>query len=100
MSCPERESSIRPTQLGRLNVGERLRSPHGTWMVAESWVASEYGAEGKDRDYKAVCVVRGSDSHVYYLLTREDGRQEEWSAPDMGDADFHRLLFDEQQTLT
>lgn len=85
------------TQRGRANVGERLRSPHGTWTVTQSWVADKPGAQGEDRDYKATAV--NGDRHVYYLLTHEDGHQEEWSAPDMGTADFHRIQPDEQQTL-
>jgi hypothetical protein len=89
---------IPKTQAGRLSTGERLRSPHGTWTVAEWWIADKPGAQGKDRKYGATSV-RG-DSHMYYLLTHEDGHQEEWSAPDMADADFHRILPDEQQTLT
>lgn len=89
-------SRIPPTQRGTLNIGERLRSPHGTWAVAESWIADEPGTQGKDRKYGA-SSVRG-DYHMYYLLTHEDGHQEEWCAPDM--VDFHRIVPDEQQTLT
>ena len=87
------------TQRGRLNVGERLASPIGTWTVTESWVADKPGAQSKDRDYKAACVLPNSSSHVRYLLTHHDGHQEEWSAPDMADAGFHRVLPDEQQKL-
>lgn len=76
------------TQLGRANIGERLQSPHGTWTVASSWTASKKGDRGISRE------------HTAYLLTHEDGHQEEWFAPDMADADFHRILPDEQQILT
>lgn len=91
---------IPATQLGRASIGERLKSPNGTWRVAESWVADKPGAQGKERDYKAACVLPNNSDHVYYLLTHDDGHQEEWSAPDMADAGFHRILLDEQQTLT
>jgi hypothetical protein len=90
--------TIPPTQRGRLSVGERLRSPHGSWTVAEWWIADKAGVQGKDRMYGATSV-RG-DYHMYYLLTHEDGHQEEWAAPNMADADFHRILPSEQQTLT
>jgi len=92
---PAGRPEIPLTQRGRANVGERLRSPGGTWTVTESWVASKPGAQGEDRDYASPYVSGGR--HVYYLLTREDGHQEEWSAPDM--VDFHRILPNEQQTL-
>ena len=86
---------IPSSQAGRAAVGERLRSPHGTWTVIESWIASKAGAQGKDRSYGP--SVSG-DSHMYYLLKHEDGHQEEWSAPDM--ADFHRIQPSQQQALT
>jgi hypothetical protein len=86
---------IPPTQRGRLNIGERLRSPIGTWTVTESWISDKPGAQGEDRDYQSPFV--SGDSHVYYLLTREGGHQEEWGAPDMADADFHRILADQQK---
>lgn len=89
-------SQIPPTQRGRLNIGERLRSPHGTWTVTESWIANKAEAQGKDRTYGP--AVSGGN-HMYYLLTHEDGHQEEWSAPDMAAAGFHRILPDEQQTF-
>ncbi|MEU6552138.1 hypothetical protein ABZ915_17905 [Streptomyces sp. NPDC046915] len=92
----EADNPIPPTQRGGLNVRERLRSPYGTWTVTEAWIANKAGAQGKDRSY-GLAVSGGS--HMYYLLTREDGHQEEWAAPDMADAGFHRILPDEQQTL-
>lgn len=87
---------IPPGQQGRANIGERLQSPHGTWTVTESWIAAKRGAQGDDRDYRSRFTSSGG--HVYYLLTHDDGHQEEWSAPDMGD--FHRILPDQQQALT
>lgn len=91
------ENPIPPTQRGSLNTGERLRSPYGTWTVTEAWIANKPGAQSKDRSHGR--AVSG-DNHMYYLLTHEDGHHEEWSAPDMGDADFHRILPDEQHTLS
>lgn len=85
------------TQRGRATVGERLRSPQGTWTVSESWIADRPGTEGKDRNYKAPFASPAHGEHVYYLLTHEDGHQEEWSAPDM--VDFHRILGSQQQAL-
>lgn len=87
------------TQLGRAAVGERLRSPQGTWTVADSWIADRPGAEGKDRNYKAPFVAPALGEHVYYILTNEDGRQEEWSAPDMAVGDFHRIIDNQQTSL-
>lgn len=82
--------SSAPTQVGRLNIGESLRSPHGSWTVAASWIADKPGAPDKERDYRSPFLSPGRDSHVHYLLTRADGSQEEWSAPDMADTGFHR----------
>jgi hypothetical protein len=82
------QSKVSPTQPGRmLNVGERLRSPHGTWTVARAHRLYEKSERGMGRQY---CT---------YLLTHEDGHQEEWRARDMADADFHLILDDRQQTL-
>ncbi|MFE1205628.1 hypothetical protein ACFW5V_28490 [Streptomyces sp. NPDC058762] len=88
---------IPATQRGRANHGERLCSPQGTWTVAESWVAVKLGCQGKDRDYQAPFISGGT--HVFYLLTHEDGHQEEWSAPGMTKAGFHRILPEQQQAL-
>lgn len=82
---------IPATQAGRLAVGELLRSPHGTWTVTGSWIADRRGAPPEDRDYRSSWILHGSGRHVYYLLTHADGHQEEWSAPGMGDAGFHRI---------
>ncbi|WP_060888084.1 hypothetical protein [Streptomyces caniscabiei] len=90
-------SPIPPTQRGSLTLGERLRNPCGTWTVSESWVANKAGAQGKDRKHGPASV--SGDNHMYYLLAHEDGHHQEWSAPDMADAGFHRILPDEQQTL-
>lgn len=94
---PPKRPEIPATQRGRAANGERLHNPDGTWTVAESWIADRPGVPGSDRDYRS-CLVSG-DNHVYYLLTHEDGRQEEWSAADMGDAGFHRVTPGQQQTL-
>ena len=83
-----KQSKTSPTQPGRmLTVGERLRSPHGTWTVARARRLYEKSERGMGQEY---CT---------YLLTHEDGHQEEWRARDMGAADFHLILPDEQQTL-
>lgn len=63
---------------GQLAVGKRLRSPAGTWEVSRS----ERVAGG--------CL---------YLLTHEDGHQEEWRGRDMAETDFHLILTSDQQTL-
>ena len=94
---PERPE-VPLAQQGRANIGERLRSPNGMWTVTESWIAQKAGAEGGHRDYVSRSVRTGQ--HVYYLLTHEDGHQEEWSAPGMGAAGFHRIQTNQQQTLT
>jgi hypothetical protein len=94
---PPSRPQIPATQLGRADVGERLRSPHGMWTVTDSWIADKPGAQGEDRDYQSHSIA--SDRHVYYLLTHEGGRQEEWSAPDMGAAGFHRIVPGEQEML-
>ncbi|MET9073806.1 hypothetical protein ABZX95_16900 [Streptomyces sp. NPDC004232] len=88
LRAPVEQSKVPPTQRGRASVGERLRSPHGTWTVARSWLVMKDDGQGTPRERTA------------YLLTHEDGHQEEWLAPDMAAAGFHRILPDEQQTLT
>lgn len=75
---------IPSTQLGRQLSGTRLRSPQGMWTVVRSWYVYL-----KDQDRE----------HCKYLLVHEDGREEEWWASDMADADFHRILPEQQQTL-
>lgn len=83
------QSRLSPTQPGRvLSVGERLRSLHGTWTVARTRRLRETGEQGTGRRY---CT---------YLLTHEDGHQEEWRGRDMADGDFHLILPGGQQTLT
>lgn len=72
----------------QLAIDERLRSPHGTWTVARSRRLSEKDERGRRNEY---CT---------YLLTHDDGHQEEWRAREMADADFHLILPGEQQTLT
>lgn len=94
--APDDSPRIPATQAGRVNVGEQLRSPQGTWTVTESWIADKPGAQGEDRDYQSMLLRRGAGTHVYYLLTHADGHQEEWSAPDMVEADFHRILSGQQ----
>ncbi|MFJ4624241.1 hypothetical protein [Streptomyces sp. NPDC088812] len=83
-SVQDERSKISPTQPGRqLHVGERLSSPHGTWTVSEA-------RHVPDGPILKFCS---------YLLTHEDGRQEEWRGRDMAEADFHLILDDQQQTL-
>jgi hypothetical protein len=96
---PQDEPEIPATQAGRASIGERLRSPHGEWTVTRSWIADRPNAPEEDRDYRSSAVISGSGRTTYYLLTHADGHQEEWSAPDMADAGFHRILPDQQQTL-
>lgn len=86
--APKGRSRCSPTQPGRmLRVGERLRSPHGTWTVDRARRPHEKSEQGMGEQY---CT---------YLLTHEDGHQEEWRARDMGEADFHLILSDQQTLL-
>lgn len=61
----------------KLRVGEQLRSPSGVWAVTSS--EHVWTWEGR-RLRQPACV---------YVLTREDGHQEEWRGHDM--ADFHLI---------
>jgi hypothetical protein len=60
----------------RLAVGEHLRSPEGGWTVT----TSERVETREDGTLRHACV---------YVLTRDDGHEEEWRGRDM--ADFHLL---------
>jgi hypothetical protein len=60
-----------------LRVGEQLRSPEGVWEVTSSQRVWTWG--GRPLQQQA-CV---------YVVTREDGHEEEWRGHDM--ADFHLI---------
>jgi hypothetical protein len=68
------------TQLPRqLGVREQLRSPEGVWTVT----SSERVKTREDGTLQHACM---------YVLTREDGHEEEWRGRDM--ADFHLIPAD------
>ncbi|MBV9024923.1 MAG: hypothetical protein JO362_14310, partial [Streptomycetaceae bacterium] len=58
----------------RLRVGEQLRSPEGAWSVT----SSKRVETREDGTLQQACM---------YVLTRDDGHEEEWRGRDM--ADFH-----------